>query len=91
LWFQAGATQIHLILESAATGPAGFKTPADSQASRNHHFAFEVDDCYAATERLKELELPIVGGPKQRPDGAVQVYVTDPDGHVVELFSLPPA
>ena len=89
LWFQAGGTQIHLILAHEGTGPAGFPNPADVRASRNHHFAFEVDDCLAATERLKEFGLAIAGGPQTRPDGPVQVYVNDPDGYVVELFSHP--
>lgn len=89
LWFQAGQTQIHLILEHEGTGTAGFSVTGDSRASRNHHFAFEVDDCLAATERLKEFGLTIAGGPQRRPDGPTQVYVNDPDGHVVELFSHP--
>jgi catechol 2,3-dioxygenase-like lactoylglutathione lyase family enzyme len=25
-----------------------------------------------------------------RPDGAWQIYVRDPDGHVIELFTPPP-
>ena len=43
---------------------------------------------YACVERLRELEVPIAAGPKERPDGAVQVFVCDPDGHVVELTSM---
>lgn len=87
LWFQCGETQIHLILEHDGSGPAGNSVGAEHRGSRTHHFAFEVDDAYACAERLEELEIPIVAGPKQRPDGAVQVFVCDPDGHVVELTS----
>ena len=25
--------------------------------------------------------------PQQRPDGALQLFVADPDGHVIELFT----
>ena len=35
------------------------------------------------------MEVPIAAGPKERPDGAVQVFVCDQDGHVVELTSGP--
>jgi len=87
LWFQCGETQIHLILEHDGSGPAGNAVGVEHRGSRTHHFAFEVDDAYACAERLEELEIPIVAGPKQRPDGAVQVFVCDPDGHVVELTS----
>lgn len=89
-WFQAGKSQIHLILEHPESGPAG--VPVDSQLlwmSRTHHFAFEVDDAEAAAEYLRQQGIPIVSGPKARPDGYVQVFITDPDGHVVELCSSP--
>ena len=88
-WFQAGPTQIHLILEFEGSGPAGLPIPERSKSSRNHHFAFQVDDAHAAAERCRVLDLPIVSGPKERPDGVVQVFILDPDGHVVELCSLP--
>ena len=89
-WFQAGATLIHLIEEHAKSGPAGFPEGAvKKKSSRSHHFAFLVEDAYAAAERLKEMGLPLVADAKLRPDGAVQVFVQDPDGHVVELTHGP--
>ena len=88
-WFQAGPTQIHLIEEHGESGPAGYPDTVIRKSSRNHHFAFLVDDAHAAADRVKELGLPIVSDAKQRPDGAVQVFVNDPDGHVVELCSVP--
>lgn len=84
-WFQAGATLIHLIEEHELSGPAGFPGDVLLKSSRNHHFAFEVDDAYEAARTLKELGVELVDDAKQRPDGAVQVFITDPDGHVVEL------
>ncbi|HBH52804.1 MAG TPA: glyoxalase [Planctomycetaceae bacterium] len=90
LWFQAGATQIHLILEHTGSGPAGLPLfPPPIGAGRVFHFAFEVPDCRAAIERLKEAGVHVRGGPSLRPDGYVQTWCHDPDGHVVELFSQP--
>jgi catechol 2,3-dioxygenase-like lactoylglutathione lyase family enzyme/uncharacterized protein YunC (DUF1805 family) len=91
LWFQAGTTQIHLILEFAGSGPAGNLLPENRRSSRTQHFAFEVDDASAAFDWLKKCGAPILAAPKPRPDGYLQVFVTDPDGHVVELCSPPKA
>ena len=87
LWFQAGATQIHLIGEHDGSPPAGNPLPEQFRTSRSHHFAFLVDDANAAYSRALELGLKIVSPPKSRPDGFVQVFLNDPDGHVVELCS----
>jgi catechol 2,3-dioxygenase-like lactoylglutathione lyase family enzyme len=87
LWFQAGATQIHLILEHAGTPPAGNPLPEQFRTSRSHHFAFLVDNAQATYLRAQELGMKIVSPPKPRPDGFVQVFLNDPDGHVVELCS----
>lgn len=84
-WFQAGPTQIHTILEYEGSGKAG---SGSEHNSRGHHFAFVVESAAAAAERLNELGIPLVSPPKQRPDGAVQVFVQDPDGYLVELCSL---
>ncbi len=87
-WFQAGETQIHLILEHDQSGPAG-RNSEQTQSSRAHHFAFQVEDAKAAELRLEELGYEFVSRTKSRPDGAAQVFVRDPDGHIVELCSLP--
>lgn len=85
-WFQAGPTLIHTILEFEGSGPAGAGGCANS---RGHHFAFMVDDCHKAAERIAEMQIPFVSPPKRRPDGAVQLFINDPDGHLVELCSTP--
>lgn len=86
-WFQAGATQIHLIGEYAGGSPAGNPLPEQFRTSRSHHFAFSIEDAESAFARAKELGLTIVSPPKARPDGFIQVFLNDPDGHVVELCS----
>jgi catechol 2,3-dioxygenase-like lactoylglutathione lyase family enzyme/uncharacterized protein YunC (DUF1805 family) len=88
-WFQAGKTQVHLILEFSGSGPAGNQLPERLRSSRTQHVAFEVEDAAATVTLLKERQVPILSGPKPRPDGYLQVFVTDPDGHVIELCSPP--
>lgn len=84
-WFQAGATLIHTILEFDGSGPAG---TGACQNSRGHHFAFLVDDCEEAGKRMEVLGIPFVSPPKRRPDGAIQLFVNDPDGYLIELCSV---
>lgn len=88
-WFQAGATLIHLIEEHDRSGPAGYPVEVLVRSSRNHHFAFEVDDARAAAEKLKSMGIALLDDAKLRPDGAIQVFLTDPDNHVVELCTTP--
>ncbi len=89
-WFRAGRTLVHLIEEHDQSGPAGYPAEVLVKSSRNHHFAFEVDDAVAAAESLKRLGIPLVDDAKRRPDGAIQVFLTDPDGHVIELCTTHP-
>ena len=84
-WFQAGVTLIHTILEFEGSGPAGLGGGANT---RGHHFAFLVEDANEAARQITGLGIPFVSPPKQRPDGAVQLFLHDPDGHLVELCSI---
>ena len=88
-WFRAGATLVHLIEQHDRSGPVGNQVDAGSRNSRSHHFAFEVDDAKAAAQILKDRGITLIDDAKQRPDGAVQVFFADPDGHVVELCTSP--
>lgn len=86
-WYQVGDAQIHLILEHPESGPARSDVPEECEISRTRHFAFEVADAHATADLLRGLEIEIVAGPKQRPDGPTQLYIFDPDRHLVELYS----
>ena len=86
-WFESGTSQIHATITSDLAGLAGWGDRQVKRASRGHHFAFQVEDAIQAAKFLRENEIEIVAGPQQRPDGPTQVYVNDPDGHVIEFFS----
>jgi len=87
MWLQAGATQVHLILEHEQSGPAGNPLPEELRARRAPHFAFVVADAAAFRTQLEARGVAVASGPTERPDGAVQVFLYDPDGHLVELCS----
>ena len=79
-WFRLGmAQELHLI---------GGRTEAVTSQYRGNHFALRADNLEAWREHLENLSL-ITRGPVRRPDGATQIFIQDPDGHVIELFIGP--
>jgi catechol 2,3-dioxygenase-like lactoylglutathione lyase family enzyme len=88
-WFGVGKVQIHATTASELAGQAGWADRHVKSVSRGHHFAFEVQDLDRALQLVHRLGIAIGDGPKTRPDGARQLYIYDPDQHLVELFSLP--
>lgn len=80
-WFRIGVDQeLHLI---------GERTEPVISKSRGNHYALLVDDLDAWERHLEGLGVSFLPR-RTRPDGAFQVYVSDPDGHVIELCTSPP-
>ncbi|MFO0901842.1 MAG: VOC family protein [Pirellulales bacterium] len=78
-WFRLGEDQeLHLIGERSQ--------PVVSH-NRGNHYALMVDDIDAWETYFRDRGTPYWR--QQRPDGAFQIYVTDPDGHVIELCTPP--
>jgi lactoylglutathione lyase len=75
-WLQVGNLELHLF-ESEAAAPAG------------HHFGLDVDDFEAVYEKAQELGAQVgegyFSGLYELPDGAVQLYLRDPAGNLVEV------
>ncbi len=81
-WFRLGAQQeLHLI---------GDRNQPVHSHHRGNHFALLVDDFDAWEKHLQTIGAPHMPR-KTRPDGAWQIFVTDPDGHVIELCTPPGA
>jgi lactoylglutathione lyase len=78
-WFALGNQELHLVADP--------KPPAGSRG--HHHFALWVEDHAAAHRELVAKGWPHLRGPQRRPDGAQQLFVTDPDGYQIELMSAP--
>lgn len=87
LWFQGGNVQIHATQESPEAGRAGWGERGNSVVSRGHHIAFRVADVAKADEVARAHGVSIASPLQQRPDGYRQLYLYDPDGHLVELVS----
>lgn len=79
-WFRLGSTQeLHLI--------GGRQDPVFAH-NRGNHFALRVDDLEAWASAIAAMGITPAGR-RRRPDGANQLFVRDPDGHMVELFTFP--
>ena len=76
-WFRIGAGQELHLIGGRPPGPVGDR-------SRGDHFAMQVADVDAAARHLAAKGAAF-RGPGPRPDGARQIFLQDPDGHVVEL------
>jgi catechol 2,3-dioxygenase-like lactoylglutathione lyase family enzyme len=78
-WFRIGSQQeLHLI-------GGRLNAPVD-QGTRSGHFAMQVKDIEATAKLLRERGVAF-RGPSPRPDGARQIFLEDPDGHLVEFCS----
>jgi catechol 2,3-dioxygenase-like lactoylglutathione lyase family enzyme len=75
-WFRLGANQeLHLI---------GGRDQSVASHSRGNHFALETDDLIGWERHFKKIGFQHRPR-KLRPDGAGQIFLEDPDGHVIEL------
>ena len=88
-WYETDGCQIHATVASDMAGLAGWGDRKVKSLSRGHHFAFQVPDVATAVNWLQQQGVEIAVAAKNRPDGATQAYVYDPDQHLVEVFSLP--
>mgnify|MGYP001218129022 FL=1 len=81
-WYQLGKSQeLHLI---------GERDQSVHSHPRSNHFALLIDDMDAWETHLQQLEVDYYER-RTRPDGAFQIYVTDPDSHCIELCTAPPS
>jgi catechol 2,3-dioxygenase-like lactoylglutathione lyase family enzyme len=91
-WFRAGTYEVHLIQEDDSVQPTG-DPPVNPNAKRDltfaRHFCFRVEDMDEAIKTLQHHNIPIAAGPRPRGDGASQLYIYDPDGHLIELAHIP--
>src|SRR5215212_8858344 len=75
-WLRAGNLQLHLF-------------QGEEPAPSAHHFGLDVDDFETVYKKANELDVVDSSGyfsnVYELPDGAVQLYVRDPAGNMVEV------
>ena len=79
-WFRLGSQQeLHLI---------GDRNNPVYSHNRGNHFALQADDLKEWEAHFRSVGADFAN-PKKRPDGATQIFLSDPDGHIIELFTPP--
>lgn len=80
-WYRLGVHQeLHLI---------GRTNEPVEPRNRNNHFALRIDSVAVWEHHLRSVGAEY-RPPKPRPDGAIQIFLSDPDRHTIELF-VPPS
>ncbi len=79
-WYDLGGRQLHLIVHTTPRALRG-TTEIDG---RDGHFAFRVRDYRETVDYLRERGVPFRENPGN-PTPWEQIYVTDPDGNVIEF------
>src|SRR5262245_10513577 len=87
LWFQIGKVQIHATGAHAGGGKAGWADRGNTGVTRGHHIAFAITDMTEALKLVEAHGVRIASPLQRRPDGYQQLFLYDPDGHLVELVS----
>jgi|tagenome__1003787_1003787.scaffolds.fasta_scaffold20801166_2 catechol 2,3-dioxygenase-like lactoylglutathione lyase family enzyme len=88
-WLQVGEQQIHLVGEAEPGRAARMSPPYDHEEiviGYGNHLALVVDDLDAVLARAREHGVAPPGEIIARGDGVRRTFVTDPDGHVIELM-----
>lgn len=80
-WFAFGSQELHLIEDR----------DLEPNSRRHHHFALLVDDTYAVRAELESRGLTDFLSHGPRVDGAIQLFLNDPDGYRIEIVSPVPA
>jgi lactoylglutathione lyase len=85
--FDTGATTLSINTRESVREIIGLEMPTSSVASQTFELGFVVEDVEATIETLRGLNVPIYKEPVTKPWGQTVAYVTDPDGHYIEICS----
>lgn len=88
-YFQNGNVEVHVVRETEPGRLSVHTQEWDSEELRTglcHHFAVLVDSFEPFLAAMRERGLDRVGGPRVRDDYMEQIYIADPDGHIIELL-----
>lgn len=76
---------INFILNSTDEKPTNVLMDIPDKHTGYTHIALEVTDLGSVQEFLKQNEITITEGPVTTPDGAMLIFIRDPDENVIEF------
>ncbi|WP_036711666.1 VOC family protein [Paenibacillus pinihumi] len=83
VWYEAGEMQIHLIVHEPSRTLRG----TNQIDTRDGHFALRVPDMADVIQKLDQHSIAYTNKPDSI-TGWHQVFVTDPDGNIIEFNAL---
>jgi catechol 2,3-dioxygenase-like lactoylglutathione lyase family enzyme len=90
-WLRSGEAFLHLLQVYDTAFPhalnEGAYSPKELAMGHISHVAFEVEDMAQLQEHLVMQGITVVCGPRPGLGGGEQLYICDPDGYVIELFT----
>ncbi len=87
-YFDTGSAGVELFSRDGFAAALGEATPAPTPLGRQAVLVFRVDDVDATYTHLVQRGATAVAGPQDRPAWGVRsAHISDPDGHLIEIYS----
>lgn len=85
--FDTGSTTLSFNTRKSVKEEIGLYVPIQTASSQTFEIGFVVDDVFSTIENLRNQGIPIIKEPVTKPWGQVVAYISDPDGHYIEICS----
>ncbi|KIL22674.1 hypothetical protein B4134_0330 [Bacillus safensis] len=83
--FDTGDVTLSINSRQDVKDALGLTVPDANQASQTFEIGFVVDDVEQTIASMKEKGVSIIKEPAKKPWGQTVAYVSDPDGHFIEI------
>ncbi|OLP65619.1 hypothetical protein BACPU_12370 [Bacillus pumilus] len=83
--FDTGEVTLSINLRQDVRETLGLPVPEGRHSSQTFEIGFVVDDVDQTIAAMKEKGVPVMKEPAKKPWGQTVAYVTDPDGHFIEI------
>ncbi|MCY7631210.1 MULTISPECIES: VOC family protein [Bacillus] len=83
--FDTGEVTLSINSRQDVKESLGLPVPEAVSSSQTFEIGFVVDDVNETISSLKEKGVPVIKEPAKKPWGQTVSYVSDPDGHFIEI------
>ncbi|MFS0655901.1 VOC family protein [Bacillus sp. 179-C3.3 HS] len=83
--FDTGEVTLSINSRQDVRESLGLPVPEGIHPSQTFELGFVVDDVEQTIAVMKEKGVPVIKEPAKKPWGQTVAYVTDPDGHFIEI------